>query len=338
MTATPEQVQQRFVTVPAPLQDALFSVENTEIIASLQDQYHVSDEKIGTVASLVGWVLLGFLSKDELADEIAADGELDSVTAKKIAATLTEKIFNPLQAVINAVYRPASTDNQSAPKIIRDIASAKNSIPAPNPKTGIPAPAPLNDLSSKGWSHMSPTGASMAPEGPTSFSTIPVPSKPPTPITAPKPTQTSPAPAPAPAPVMIQQGERFTAPARNADFHIERKMAAQVNLENVKIQPKAKPAVIEFGQAQTKSARFIQPKNTGSTHQGFMESLSSTPFTKSADRSVTEITAGTSIPKPPASPSAPKPPALPKPPMPPAPMAQIPKPPAPKVITKDFNQ
>ena len=373
ITATKQQAQDRFALLPEQLQDAVFSTKTADVIASIGEQYHLSDDDTETIASLVGWVLLGFLPRENIPEELKTGSILTAPVIKGVADTLAEKIFNPLGPAINAAYTstPTPSNTSSTPKVIQDIASAKSAVPVPTPGAKAVAPAPLNDLASKGWSRRAPADLPPpvpAPKGPSGFPAAPVPVPTPSAPFSPRtiggvpvpghPVGAAPSPAPAPAPVMIQRGENFAAPARNADFHLERKMGAQMDLESVKVQPKARPAMIEFGQTKPAPApsapgTIPTPRRTDN-YAGFATSLSSVPAATGGERNVTEITAE---PKAPPVPVMPQPPMPPKPPVPPqasmggmAPMPpkplqtppQVPpsppKPPTPKVIVQNFTE
>ncbi len=374
MTVTKQQARDRFVLLPPVLQDAVFSDSNAEKISAINEQFKVPEDAQEIVASRTGWVLLGFLPQENLAEELVSGAGMDASTAKSIASALNEKIFQPLQSAINSISAPAPTPsgNTGAPKVIQDIASAKSAVPVPTPNTQTSGstPIPLTNLSSKGWSRMSSADLPPVPSAikkPAPFPSAPVPVPTPSASFVPRtiggvpipgrPVTPTPAPAPAPAPVMIQRGEIFAAPARNADFHLERKMGAQMDLEGARIQPKAKPAMIEFGQAKpapTPSTPGTPPASwRAGAYSGFATSLPSVPIAKEGGRSVTEITTTLQSPKIPAMPQPPMPPKPPAaamgqtpmtprppqtpPPSPPTPPSP-PKPPTPKVIVQNFTE
>lgn len=350
ITVTKEQAQTRFASLPPALQDALFSEQNTEIISSIGEQYHLSDEKKWAVASLVGWVLLGFLHIEDLPGEIVAEIGGTPQLAKDITDSLSNKIFNVLKSDIEGIYAPAHAEEvpieptagsaipvslvqKSKPTILSDVGWSKQSVPQPNvgTKAGLPTPAPT-------------------PTPPPVIKSAPI---------------STPAPAtPAgPAPVMLHEDTSFKAPEKNAGFTLANpRAAAEINMSrsSAGVPTPPRPAVLEFG--------GVKPPAPGTPaavvhYTDFRSPLASAPTASSGPRNVSQITATPAAPAAPARPVAqiptptpvpvPRPPQAPTPAMPqaaqslrpPQPLQppQPPKPPAPpaplqnnKPIVKDF--
>ena len=359
-------LRQRFTALPATLQNALNSAANLKALRDICSENKINNEEnVVIVTQLTTLVLLGFITIDDFGAELNEGLDLhDPRLAEKIAKAIGVKIFAPVKKDIENNYQPfgqtattttdiaaptsSSANIQSAqkPSIIK-ISEGKPApeagVPTPkqNPSQGIkgiPAALSIDNLQEKGWSRITPPDIKPKPKG---VSPVPVPKPFITPIPIPTPSKR---PNPlknsfdiaAPVPVMIQQGENFAAPARNADFHLERKMEAQMNLESAKVQQRAKPAMIEFGQARPISAPSVSgtipTPHHADAYPGFTASLASVPVAKNAERNITEVTAETKIPVPPTmSPLKPlQTPPLPKPPSPP-------KPPTPKVIVQNFT-
>ena len=351
MTVTLDQAREKFVTLPPLLQDAMFSVENTEIIATLIEESDLSDDQASALPEVIGWVLLGFLNPENLSETLIKQFGVNESVAATIQKSLNDKIFSPLRQQIAGINK-----SENAPRII--ATTTPRSVP-------LAVPVPPQNLSGAGWSKTKlpptpPQNQSAVGEfermKSASSPAISVPSSVPIPTPVPTPT-----PAPTPAPVMLRQEmPAASAMQKNADFRIARSNeTAQVQFSKEKEQMKVMPAVIEFNKniaPAIKSATSAStptppsaPNRTGAiNYTEFKSSLASIPVANSGVRNITEIT---SAPKPTPAP-APISIPMPKPPLPPAPptLNKIPSTPfapaapsvapatptAPKVIVQDF--
>jgi hypothetical protein len=317
ISITQEQARTRFALIPPILQDAIFSVQNAEIIASTIEKSNISDEKAEEIPVLVGWVLLGFLHPEDLIDEIVAVSGVPKEVARDVSNTLATKIFSPIRPIIDRAYKPvpesegATTATPSpattGPKIIQEIKA-----PVPTPPqviaSSIPSPKPMNPVvpanSVSPVNFPSATKPNIAP-----VKSAPVPQNIPSPSI----------PKPAPKPFVIQT-ESVSHPILNApNFNIPT-IAEDImggNKKGFGSMPTAS-AVIEFGGMplpKTASApqSSASPKVTvvrfGNEKNGAPAgSLPVTPPTPEPMRTITEITpeslkTDSSMPKPTIQPS-----------------------------------
>ncbi|HUC31234.1 MAG TPA: hypothetical protein VMR99_00900 [Candidatus Paceibacterota bacterium] len=343
-TITKEQAQNRFALLPPTLQDAVFSVQNAEIIFSVGEQYHLPDDKVEGLASLVGWVLLGFLHLENLPGEIAADEGIAPPLAKDITDSLTNKIFAVIKPDIDKAYAPVPHEEPlTGPVTIQDTDSSPISAAPVN--LG-PKPITLSDI---GWSkspaERSATGTSVK---------IPVPQAP-TPTS--KPT-TIPIPTPKaaePSPMILHEDTTFKPAEKNLNFSLAKPGTAnEMTTVSDAQKAAARPAVLEFG---TGSSRVPTPPKPPT----FQPSLSSLPTTSGGARNLSQIISAVPVPTPkpvpipipkplvppmnsmpmsaiaPPIPRPPQPPQPPKPPVAPTPTPSAPiVPAANKPIVKDF--
>jgi len=311
MIITTDQAREKFVTLSPLLQDAMFSVENAEIIATLIEESDLSDDQASALPEVVGWVLLGFLDPENLSETLIKQFGVSEGVATTIQKILGDKIFSPLRQQITTINK-----SENAPRIIA------TTIPGSIPSA---PPLPPQNLSGVGWSK-----TKLPPTPPqkqnavgeferiksASSPTVPIPSS--VPIPTPHPTI-----APIPAPVMLRQEmPAASAMQKNADFHIAKSSeTAQMQFSKEKEQIKIMPAVIEFNKNTTPTPPPSLDRTKTINYTEFKSSLSSTPVANSGERNITEIT---SVLKPPLiqTPAStpvliPKPPAPPTPPMPP---------------------
>jgi len=327
---TKEQARDRYALLPSSLQDAVFSEQTTAIIASVGEQYHIPDDKLETISSLVGWVLLGFLHLEDLPKEISEGTNLSSQLASDVTGSLTNKIFSSIKSDIDKAFAPVPHEKiPEGPSIIQAEALSP-SAPA------IIKPSILSDV---GWSKM-PAPASM----PKSSSLSGAPSIPmPTPVPMPAPAPT------APAPVMLHEDTSFKAVEKNAGFTLARPGGgAEVTIGKSSAQAPTRPAVLEFGGVKPPVSKPLTPGAPNSNSSVISATpFSSIPTASGGPRNVSQITAAPAAPAPISAPAPmPKPPVAPIPPSPMGTTAPIPQPPRPpqpptppdntKPIVKDF--
>lgn len=104
------QLINRRDSLPMNLREALSSERNADILWQICEAQHISKEKIYTVATLAGDVLLGFIHYDDLANGIRQDLGVAPEIARTIAEEIDRKIFNPIRASLEKVYAPVSEE------------------------------------------------------------------------------------------------------------------------------------------------------------------------------------------------------------------------------------
>src|SRR6266481_3951554 len=101
---TKEQAQQRFTALPPSLQDAVFSLHNTEIVETICGEADLTGEEQSEISRLVGLVLLGFLKIENLAADIEENAFVPLDVSKEISRKLNDRIFSPLRSDIEKMY------------------------------------------------------------------------------------------------------------------------------------------------------------------------------------------------------------------------------------------
>ncbi len=311
------------------LRESLFSEPNSDFLWKACLDEHLPNEKIYIVSKIAGYVLLGFLHPEDVAQEIRESTGIDIKTAEAIQEALNKRIFSPLRADIDKVYSPLSKLEPlpGAPGL-KDIRGVDT-----QPKM-TSKPAVLSDV---GWSRSSSAGPgiqlSAVPAASGSTHTPP-----------PAPVPPAPPSSKEPAPVMLHEDTSFKAAEKNSGFTLSRPGAgADAHIQGGPVVPAPpKPAVLEFG-GVPKPPAAIKQNNTpqsGAVHYSdFKVSLSTMPTVNSGPRNVDQVVPPPPVPMPAATtaplPTPPTPSAIPVPRPPQAP--QAPKPPqSNKPIVKDF--
>ncbi|MDP3014877.1 MAG: hypothetical protein Q8N28_00410 [bacterium] len=113
-----QQALNRWDTLPDNLREALFSEYNSETLWKICENQHLSEDKIGVIATLAGDVILGFLHPDDLASEIRKDLNLIPELANLIASEIDRKIFASIRSEIEKVYSPVIEADQRGLEIL----------------------------------------------------------------------------------------------------------------------------------------------------------------------------------------------------------------------------
>jgi hypothetical protein len=102
------QLINRRDSLPLNLREALSSEKNADILWQICEAQHIPKEKIYTVATLAGDVILGFVHFDDLAKSIRADLGVAPEIAQTVSDEINRKIFAPIRLNLEKVYAPPS--------------------------------------------------------------------------------------------------------------------------------------------------------------------------------------------------------------------------------------
>lgn len=159
VTIKQDQAYERWDTLPDVLRDALYSEPNSDFIWKTCEAEHIPDEKIYGVARIAGYVLMGFLHPEDMAEELKESLSIDPKICASIASAINQRIFAPVRKDIDTVYAPPSRF-AVGPKIIQDISPFMKvaSAPAPlvMPKAPIIPTAPVPNVVSQTVANAAP--------------------------------------------------------------------------------------------------------------------------------------------------------------------------------------
>jgi len=320
------KILERWDILPISLREASFSEINSGFLWQTCEAEHIPDNKIYTVARITGYVLMGFLHPEDMANEMRDALGVDIRIATSISDAINQRIFAPIRPDIDKVYNP-STSGTTTPKIFEEVRPPMAEL---IPRS---APAPLPSISSVAPVSATATPAPLPKQEPIKpatektvssldefarFKTGAAPSAP---------------PAPAPKPIVLQT-ESMSRPIPNApDFKVptiaENIMGGRKGSEPLP----TKTAVIEFGGMPVPKALVAQssaaPKVTVVRYGSEKSAPPMMPPKPEASRTVTEITQGmfkmaAPMPQAPLSPSFTPLSQI------PVPSPMMPKPPTPK--------
>ncbi len=102
---TREQLWKLYKKLPEELQEAIFSVETADNIYGICERNNVGIEKISSVATYVGNVLVGVLPPEELQETLEKEVKLEKAVAKKVAQEINRFIFYPVRPALEQLYK-----------------------------------------------------------------------------------------------------------------------------------------------------------------------------------------------------------------------------------------
>ena len=105
---TEQQLQKKYYFLPENIKAVLDSENNMEIARQICRAHHLNDEeKVLIVEQLIGLILLGFVSADDLSREISENIHLNKKHADDISSEINRKIFALIKSDIDKIYAPA---------------------------------------------------------------------------------------------------------------------------------------------------------------------------------------------------------------------------------------
>jgi len=107
---TKDKALQRYDLLTENLKAALFSSSNAEIVRKVGESQHLTEDKIVVIGKIIGYVILGFIHSEDLAQEIKDALNLNSEIANSIAAEIDRKIFALIRADLEKVYQPPTEE------------------------------------------------------------------------------------------------------------------------------------------------------------------------------------------------------------------------------------
>lgn len=112
MTYTDKELKQKLESLPTDVQNAIFGVETTEVIANIQQKYKLHVDQTGKLAEEVGLVMLGFSRPNEFVGKIAKNLRVTQMTAVEITKDINDKIFNPIKESLKQIHNLENSGNE----------------------------------------------------------------------------------------------------------------------------------------------------------------------------------------------------------------------------------
>ncbi|MDD5146211.1 MAG: hypothetical protein PHN39_00450 [Candidatus Pacebacteria bacterium] len=93
-----------FEALPQELKTVIVSEKTSKMIADLAAKYELDETDYPTLASLVGYVLIGVLSPDTLAYDLTQEATISQEKAEALAQELIVNFFHPLKEYLSPLY------------------------------------------------------------------------------------------------------------------------------------------------------------------------------------------------------------------------------------------
>jgi len=102
---SPEELWKLFQKLPKELQEAIFSEETADNIASICQRNEIKEEKMSRLAEYIGQALLGILPPDEFQEVLEKELKLKKEIAKKVFHEVYRFIFAPVKESLAELYK-----------------------------------------------------------------------------------------------------------------------------------------------------------------------------------------------------------------------------------------
>ncbi|MDO8555405.1 MAG: hypothetical protein Q7R75_02470 [bacterium] len=157
MNFTPQQIKERYKTLPQDLKDVYFSEETAEKLTAIGKTNKLRTDQIGLLADETGLVMLGLIPTSEYITKLAEHMEIVPELAKKIAEEVNSQIFSQVREAMQKIHgiqgvqkeqklstpnttpTAVSTQEKIVPKIARTTWQISALI---HPQTSMPQPTP----------------------------------------------------------------------------------------------------------------------------------------------------------------------------------------------------
>lgn len=124
LTISKQQLYSRYDSLPQDLREFLFSETNSDLLWSIGEANHLSDDKKLTLATIVGDVILGFIHPDDLAKYASSDLGIDMRLAQTLADEINKKILYSIRQQLIQGYQPPAA---MGPAFVTDILKPETS-------------------------------------------------------------------------------------------------------------------------------------------------------------------------------------------------------------------
>src|SRR3989344_3825390 len=101
---TEEQIAQMYDNLPEDLNEAVFSVDMSEVVEKIGRGHQLSIDKIGDLANETGMVMLGVTHPNEFIGNLADRLEVDKEKARAIGGEINEQIFKKVRESLRKIH------------------------------------------------------------------------------------------------------------------------------------------------------------------------------------------------------------------------------------------
>ncbi len=155
MPYTKEQLLEKYKKLPQDVQDAIFSVDTSEIVREIGEKHKLMIDKIGELADETGLVMLGLTHPNQFISNLTERLEIEHDIAKEIAEDINSKVFFPIRENLKKIHGleipPAEevgppAGEAGAPAPTPPVSKPTETPPAPPPITPTPPVTPMEPI------------------------------------------------------------------------------------------------------------------------------------------------------------------------------------------------
>ncbi len=114
---TEQQIENRWNVLPLRLLEILCSFDTGKMILEICKKNHIIGEKSDKISGLTGFVIMGFLHPEDLAQEIKEAIGVNAEIADSVSRQIERRIFLPLRSEIDKIYSPVPGNVSVADKL-----------------------------------------------------------------------------------------------------------------------------------------------------------------------------------------------------------------------------
>jgi len=100
-----QKAEQRYDALPEHVRSFLMSEETADTVWTTGESYHLSNEKIGVVAQIVGNIVLGVIPHERFEKEIQSTIGLDARIAKELTDELNSKVLSLVMPEVENLHK-----------------------------------------------------------------------------------------------------------------------------------------------------------------------------------------------------------------------------------------
>ena len=109
---TEQKISEKYNGLPQNLKDVVSSADTSVVIGNIATKYRLDEEKTAMLIQLVGLVILGFVSFEDMKEEMKETIDISPQFIPLVADEIRQKIFSP---VINSLQPAPATPKTTSP-------------------------------------------------------------------------------------------------------------------------------------------------------------------------------------------------------------------------------
>lgn len=101
---TPEQLKEKYKSLPQDVQDAIFAVDSATVIQKVGRKYNLPIDKVGELADEAGLLMLGVTHPKDFMLNLTRRLKMNKEEIRDITKEINEKIFSKIRASLKKIH------------------------------------------------------------------------------------------------------------------------------------------------------------------------------------------------------------------------------------------